>query len=191
MIIGVSGTIASGKGKISSLIRDKGFIHHSLSSEIRAIAKKRGIEINRVNLSKLGNDLRSEGKGESILALKVLEKISKEVAEGKKKFVVDGFRDPDEVNLFREHEFESGELRFVLLVADAPVETRFERLKKRGRHGDPTTFEEFKKIDDDEIADGGGQEIGKVVKMADYLIDNSKGLKELEEKVLGVLKELK
>ena len=67
MIMAITGPISSGKGKVAEMFRDKGFVHHSFSSEIRQVAKERGIEINRQNLSKLGHDLRKESPGKSII----------------------------------------------------------------------------------------------------------------------------
>ena len=60
---------------------------------------------------------------------------------------------------------------------------RFERLKKRRRHGDPETFSEFKDIDDKEKATGGGQEVGPCLERADFLLDNSGPVDELYEKL--------
>ena len=190
MIIAVTGPISSGKGKVAEFFRDKGFVHHSFSAEIRQMAKERGIDINRENLSKLGHDLRKESPGKSILGQRLLNKIEKEVVEGKKRFVLEGLRDADEVNIFRKHELEKPEMRFILIGVDAPQEVRFERMKSRGRHGEPETFEEFKKIDDKEWKGGQGQEVGKLMKMADYIVQNDGTLKELKEKVEEIAKEI-
>ncbi len=190
MIIGVTGTISSGKGKVAELFRDKGFKHHSFSAEIRQVAKERGIEINRKNLSKLGHDLRVESPKESILGKRLLDKIMKEIDNGEKNFVFEGLRDSDEVDIFREHELERPEQRFILIGVDAPQEVRFERMKKRGRQGEPENFSEFKEVDDHETHGDQGQEVGKTMKMSDYVIQNDEGLEELKEKVEGIAKEV-
>jgi len=190
MIIGVTGTISSGKGKVAEIFRDKGFRHHSFSSEIRQIAKERNIQINRKNLSKLGHDLRLESPHDSILGKRILDTILKEIDKGEKNFVIEGLRDPDEVNSLRKHERERPENKFILIGVDAPQEVRFERMKKRGRQGEPETFEEFKKIDDHETHGNQGQEVGKVMKMADYILKNDKGLEELKKMVEEIAKEI-
>jgi len=190
MIIGVTGPISSGKGKVAEFFRDKGFVHHSFSAEIRQIAKERGIEIKRKSLSRLGYDLRLESPGKSILGQRILDKIQKEVKQGKKRFVLEGIRDVDEIILFRNHELEKKAMRFVLIGVDAPQKVRFERMKSRRRHGDPQTFEEFKEIDDHEIRGDGGQEVSKCMAMADYIIQNDKGLDELKEKVEEIEEEI-
>lgn len=190
MIIAVTGPISSGKGKVAEFFRDKGFVHHSFSAEIRQVAKERGIEISRETLSKLGHDLRIESPDKSILGQRLLAKIEKEVAKGKKRFVLEGLRDADEVDLFRKHELEKPAMRFILIGVDAPQEVRFERMKSRGRHGEPETFEEFKKVDDTEWKGGHGQEVGKIMKMADYVIQNDGTLEDLQKKVEEIAKEI-
>lgn len=190
MIISITGTISSGKGKVAELFRDKGFKHHSFSAEIRQVAKERGIEINRKNLSKLGHDLRIESPKESILGKRLLDKILKEIDGGENNFVIEGLRDSDEVNIFRKHELERPEQRFILIGVDAPQEVRFERLKKRGRQGEPETFSEFNEVDDHETKGDQGQEVGKTMKMADYVIQNDEGLEELAQKVDEIAKEI-
>jgi len=190
MIICITGPISAGKGKVAEFFRDKGFTHHSFSAEIREVAKERGIDVTRLNLSKLGRDLRKESPKNSILASRILATIEKEARKGKKLFVIEGLRDVDEIKLFRKHELENKSMRFVLIGVDAPQKVRFERMKSRGRHGDPKTFATFKKIDDHEIKGGGGQEVGKCMKMADYIIMNDGSLAELKKKTDSVSKEL-
>jgi dephospho-CoA kinase len=190
MIIAVTGPISSGKGKVAEMFRDKGFTHHSFSAEIRQVAKERGIEVNRKNLSRLGHDLRVESPHRSILGQRLLDRIEKEADEGRKRFVIEGLRDADEIDLFRKHELEKQEMRFVLIGVDAPQDVRFERMRSRGRHGDPKTFKEFKEIDDHELKGGQGQEVEKCMKMADYMIQNDAGLDELKGKVDGIAKEI-
>lgn len=190
MIVGITGPICAGKGKAAEVFKELGFTHHSFSAEIRQIAKERGLEITRDSLSKLGGDLRKESPNHSILAERVLQQITRDMRHGKQNFVVDGLRDYDELFMFREREFENKDMRFILIGIDAPQELRYKRLRHRGREGDPKTFEEFKCIDDREIKGTGGQEVGKCMKMADYVFDNSGTIKELENKILEIIKEI-
>ena len=105
MIVVVTGTIASGKGKGADIIRDLGFEHHSFSREIRAVAKERGITCTRANLSRLGADLRKEKPDGSILGERVLDKIKK---HPDRDFVLDGMRDMEEVEELEAYEKETG-----------------------------------------------------------------------------------
>ncbi|MBI4739463.1 AAA family ATPase [Candidatus Woesearchaeota archaeon] len=190
MIIGITGPISSGKGKVAEFFMRKKFTHHSFSAEIREIAKERGIEINRKNLSKLGGDLRVESPKKSILGQRLLETIRKEVKLGKKRFVLEGIRDVSEIKLFQDYEKENKKMPFVLIGVNAPQKTRFERLRSRARQGDPKTFAAFKRIDDKETFGSGGQEVGKCMRVADYLINNDGTMEELERKIENIMKKM-
>ena len=168
MIIVVTGTIASGKGKAAEIIRDIGFEHHSFSLEIRAIAKERGISITRKNLSKLGLKLRKESPKKSLIAERLLKHISE---NPKKRYVLDGLRDLAEISSLKRFSKKTGH-KLILIAVHAPQDARFIRLQARKRHGDPKTFEEFKKIDDSEFIGGHGQDVGKCMKKADYILAN-------------------
>jgi dephospho-CoA kinase len=190
MIVGITGPISSGKGKVMEFFRDLGFKHHSFSAEIRQVAKERGIEVNRPNLSKLGADLQKESPKLSVLGSRVIRKINEDRKKGVHNFVVDGIRDFQELYLFRLHEMDNKDLRFILIGVDAPQELRYKRLRVRGRAGEPKTFEEFKKIDDKEWKGGGGQEVGRCMKMADYIIQNDGTIEELQEKAKEIADEI-
>lgn len=188
MIIGITGTISSGKGKIAELIRDRGFVHHSFSAEIREIAKERKIEVNRKNLEMLGGELIDE----NVLSKRIIAHIDKELKKNPgKNFVVEGMRHPKQINALREYEFENPNKRFILIGVDADPKIRFERLRHRKRRGDPETFDEFKTIDDKERRPGGGQEVDNCLAMADFIIENDGTVEELEAKVADVMRELR
>lgn len=179
VVIGITGTIASGKGYAATFFHEKGFEHHSASLAIRAIAKERKITINRANLSKLGSKLQKEDP------LAITKRVAKLIAGRKKYFVVDGIRTMKAVNFYKKH------FDFYLIGIDAPIETRFERVKSRGRKGDPKTLSDFKKIDKKEMAPGGGQEVGKCLKAANILIENCGSQKDFEKslrKSLSIIK---
>jgi len=74
MIIGLTGSLAAGKGVVSDFLKENGFDYLSLSNELREIAKERKIELTRENLQDLGNNLREES-GSGVLAEKILLKI--------------------------------------------------------------------------------------------------------------------
>ncbi|MBI5398061.1 AAA family ATPase [Candidatus Woesearchaeota archaeon] len=190
MIVGITGPISSGKGKVAEFFMRKGFTHHSFSAEIREIAKERSIKINRKNLSKLGADLREESPKKSILGQRLLETIKKEIKRGKKKFVLEGIRDVDEIKMFQDYEKENKKMPFVLIGVNAPQKTRFERLRSRARQGDTKTFAAFKRIDDKETLGSGGQEVGKCMRMVDYLIKNDGTTQELKRKVERIIKKM-
>ncbi|MBU0614836.1 MAG: dephospho-CoA kinase [Nanoarchaeota archaeon] len=176
MLIGLTGTMASGKGTVAEYLKNKGFEGYVFSDVIKEEARKRGLEITRENLQKTGDALRKEHKNEGILAKKLLLKIKSDKA------FVDGARNADEIHELRKRK------DFVLIAVDAPQKVRFERLKSRGRSGDPKTFEDFKKLDDLENKKlGGGQEINKCMALADHKIENTGDVKELIAKIEKIL----
>jgi len=131
MIIGVVGTNASGKDTAAEFISKKlVWPALSMSDELRAIARNRGLGTDRSTLQKLGNELREEHGGDYISRL-ILEKYSDN-------FVVSSIRNPQEIDPFRK----SG--RFVLVMVNADAKVRYDRAKSRMRSDeDMVSFEEF------------------------------------------------
>ena len=71
-VVGLVGYIASGKSTVSEHFIDRDFKYFKLSDAIRRECEKQGLEINRVNLQNVGNQLREQYSG-SVLAQKTLE----------------------------------------------------------------------------------------------------------------------
>ena len=179
MIIGLTGTICSGKGTVADYLKEKGFQYFSYSGLIREEAKKLGLSDTRESLQQLANDLRKK-KGEGILSINILERKSSDV------FIADGIRNTEEVRVLGK------EKDFFLIGIDAPQKLRFKRLLTRNRPGDPTTFEEFKRIDETENKGiASGQEINECLKMADFLITNDGTLEAVKDNVDQILSEIK
>src|SRR5687768_8684031 len=128
MIIGLTGKNASGKGEVANYLRERGFTSYSLSDVLRDQLKQRKKPITRDNLIWLGNKLRNE-EGPSVLADKILDQI-----EDDRHYVIDSFRNPEEVIAFRRTK------DFVLISVEASAQKRFERLRARNRSGDIKTF---------------------------------------------------
>ncbi len=184
MIIGLTGTLSSGKGTIAEFLKKKGFGYLSLSDELREEARRRKIELTRQNLQNLGNQLR-EAQGPGVLAKLVLEKINNYNLMDS---VVDGIRNPAEIKELRQLP------HFFLVAVDAPEKTRFERMKSRNRENDPKTFEEFRKVDARDKGKGekaSGQQVAKCFKLASVLIRNDKTVHELNSKSEQLLKKLR
>ncbi len=176
MIIGVSGTIASGKGIIADILREKGFVYLSLSDELRLLAKERGIEITRENLQNLGDEMRAkEGKG--FLAKLVSKRI---VENNYENVVVDGIRNPGEIEELKKMN------NFILISVDAAREIRFQRILERDREKDPRTWEEFILVDNRDRGIGQlstGQAVEECMKAANYKITNEGNFDEIRKKV--------
>ncbi len=183
MIIGLTGTLAAGKGTVAEFFKKKGFVYFSLSDELREKAKEVGVAVSRQNLQELGNKLRRE-KGEGVLAEIIKDKI---LHYDYINVIVDGLRNPAEIDVVKKL------TPFFLIAVDAPPEIRFERMKKRNRENDPQTWEDFLKLDEKDKGnneDESGQFVSKCMKEADFILVNNGNFHQLYEKLEVIYKEI-
>ena len=184
MIIGLTGTKASGKGEAAEFLKQQDFIYFSLSDFVREEATKRGLDNYSIkDLQDIGNDLR-EKYGLGVLAERAIEKI-KQNAE--KNFIIDGIRNPGEIEVLRRLK------NFYLISFDAPQEQRFKWLVSRDRKSDPKTWEEFLKMDTrDQGTDEKtvGQKVSECMAMADFHIINDSTIEALREKIKKIIKKV-
>jgi dCMP deaminase len=175
MIIGLTGTLASGKGALAQFLKEKGFAYFSFGDEIREIAKQNGIELTRKNLQDLGNKLRKELGGGAI-AERICGKIK---TGGYENAVVDSIRSPYEIEVLRKMS------DFFLVGVDAPWMIRFERIKNRNRESDPKTPEEFLAIEKRDMGeeDEMGQQVAKCMRLVDLRFNNDGSLEDTKKKV--------
>lgn len=183
MILGITGTLAAGKGTVAEYLIGKGFQYYSLSDELRLLLREKGAMPTRDNLTKAGNALR-EKYGPNFLAERIIKRLrgASSVASA----IVDGIRNTGELAALRELK------GFRLLAIDAPVDIRYERAKKRGSERDPKSFSEFMVHDKRELAGKGTeQQIADCMKQADFRIINDGDHKKLYKEVDRVLGEIK
>ena len=169
MIIGLTGSLAAGKGVVSDFLKEKGFVYLSLSDELREIARQRKIELTRENLQNLGNQMREEN-GSGVLAKLVSDKIKNQKYTNA---IVDGIRNPAEISELRKLK------NFFLVCVDAPQEIRFKRMQERNRESDPKIWEDFLKVDARDKGEGeseSGQGAGKCMEQADFNLINDGGV---------------
>jgi dCMP deaminase len=183
MLIGLTGRNASGKGEVARYLQKKSFYYYSLSDVIRDEIRARGLEPSRELLITIGNELRQK-YGASVLAERILAKI-----EDDKHYVIDSIRNPAEVDAFRAAK------HFKLIRIEAPPQVRFERILKRRRESDPSTFDQFIELENREAeGDDTSQNLVKVELMADYSLLNDAALEKLhpqiDELLLRLLKEI-
>ena len=183
MIIGLTGSLASGKGVVANFLKEKGFVYLSLSDELREIAKEQKVEINRENLQNLGNSMR-EKNGSGFLAELVVKKI---LNQEYKKAVVDGIRNPREIEVLRRIK------DFFLVAVDAPREIRFQRMLERNRESDPKLWDDFVLVDNRDKGIGEletGQGVADCIKLSDFTLINSGELEEIKDKVKNLYEEI-
>ena len=177
LIVLVAGMPGSGKSVVSRVARSMGLPVYVMGDVVREEAARRGIEPTPSNLNMLARRLREE-HGPTVIAERVAEKLRRGNPDSI--VVVDGVRSLDEVEVFRK----LGET--VIVAVHASPKTRFERLRRRGRPGDPQTWEEFRQRDLTELGFG----LGNVIALADYMLVNEGELREFEEQARRLLEKL-
>jgi dephospho-CoA kinase len=177
LIIGLTGRIASGKGVIADFLKEKGLNYTTVSSVVRKEAFELGLEITRTNLQNLGNSRREEF-GAGYWMKKIIETISPN-----ENYVIDGIRNPGEIDELKK--LASDNRKFYLIAIDSPFQERFRRMLNRAKLSDPKNLEEFIKIDERDFVESNplGQQVGKCMKQADYLINNSNSLEEFRKNI--------
>jgi dephospho-CoA kinase len=182
MIIGITGTKASGKSYVANYLKTKGFRYLSLSEVVRLEARKRYSVPTAIQLIDIGNGLRKK-YGPGVLAKKVSEKI------GEGDYVIDGIRNPAEAKYLRKN-FKD----FLLIAVDADQKIRYERTISRSREDSPKTFEEFLKIDERDLGKDEpkeGQKVCDTMAMADIKMMNNGTIEEMHHGMDKLLSKLK
>ncbi|MEM1535399.1 MAG: AAA family ATPase [Candidatus Pacearchaeota archaeon] len=141
LVIGIIGTIASGKGTVTSyLVKKHKFKRIVMGNLVRAIARSEGIAPTRENLHNLQARYRAKDPGYFIK--KAIAKIK---ASKHNKWVVDGLRNPEDAHLLKKA------FNAKIIFVDAPIALRWERARKRRRGKEKEiSLDEFKKIENEE-----------------------------------------
>ena len=92
-----------------------------------------------------------------------------EQGTGNDKVAVEGTRSLDEVNTFREA-FDA-----ILIATHSSPETRYQRLKNRGRSDDPPNRQVFRQRDNRELGFG----VGNAIAMSNYVLPNEEAVADL------------
>ena len=177
IIIGLVGEFASGKSSASEYLHKKYKAKiFKFSDPLSDILRRVNEKIIRENQAAIADSLRKIF-GEDILS----QVLMKDAAKTKNEIiVVDGFRKMGELNFFRKLD------NFFLISIAASLETRYQRIIKRGEKEDEKnkSFQSFVK-DHKLKAD---TDIIKVGKKADYIVDNSGTKNELYKQIDKILK---
>jgi dephospho-CoA kinase len=184
MIIGITGTMASGKGTVSKYLEaEYGFKHLSVRNYLmkELIRRENSIlreeEVRRDDMVELANELRSKHGPDFIV-----EELYKQ-ALNYPNSVIESIRSVGEVLALREKP------DFFLLATDAPLEIRYERARERNGITDSVSFEEFigeekREMDSEDI---NKQNLRECILLANEVIINDGGIQDLKEKVSIVL----
>ncbi|MCK4539637.1 hypothetical protein KAU09_00610 [Candidatus Parcubacteria bacterium] len=180
-IIGIIGEQAGGKGAAADIIRKHfGGSRLTVSSILRRTLDSLYLDSTRDSLVNLGIILK-KGFGNDILMKAMLKEVENEDTD---LVIVDGFRMPGDPDVFKE----AYNGNFYLIYVTAGQKIRYERSVKRDEKvgESDAAFEEFAAKEDLETE----KYISEVGKTADFKIENNGNEKELEKKILQVMKKI-
>ncbi len=179
LLVGLPG---SGKDAAAGLIsREFGHFPIRMSDLVRLEVEKSGLEVTRETLRDVGSALRSR-MGPAAVAKMVLERIRSLEGEGVERFVVNGIRNPEEVDEFRAALGDEA----VVVGLVAPRRARFLRLLGRGREGfDPASWAKFVAEDREEIE---RFNLGNALALADVFVNNDSDVETFRERLFRAVR---
>ena len=177
MIIGLTGTIASGKSLVADLLKDKGFSYLSLSDEVRTILTYNQTPSNESNLHDWEQSLK-EKNGFDFLAKRIVEKIRLMDCGN---IIIDNIKNSTEAEYLK-----SSLKNFFLVGVDAPQELRYNRMKLKNIDKSSLDWLDFLKLDEISMGfdkESSGHGIAECMKLVSCVLINDKSLDETKEKV--------
>lgn len=175
-VVATTGMPGSGKSLAIEVAEELGFAVVSMGDIVREETRKRGLPADTESFGKVASEVREE-EGEGAWAWPTAERVASLDAEG---VLVDGMRNLEELEILRD---ELDEDVLVVAVLASP-ETRYERMKERGRAEDAEDEETLHERDLRELGYG----LGDIIAMADIYVDNegdAAGTKATLRAVLG------
>lgn len=175
-IIGIVGTIGSGKDTVGEYISKKLAIPSlQISQPLKDIAKERGVEPTRENIIQIGSQLVKENGAGFLLKL-LIDKVQKDL------MIVTGIRVVEVIEYAREN------YNLILLAITAEPEIRFKRCVERNKLGEAKTLEEFIENEQKENSPPNAQRLFECLTLADYTISNNDDTDTLFKEVDEFLK---
>jgi dephospho-CoA kinase len=177
MIIGIAGTIGSGKGTVVEYLKSKGFTQYSSSKLLGELVEKEGNPKTRDFLSPMATRLQEEYPG-GVVEKNYREKFLQEKPEHA---IFESIHRQTEADFLRS-------VGGQIICVDADLEVRYSRTKLRNEgEKDRNDFEDFKeqsRIEDDGGGDAGrDNNIRAVINSADTVIMNNGTLEELHAQI--------
>jgi dephospho-CoA kinase len=173
-LIGVVGLPGSCKSEFSRCAAELGIPVLVMGDVIRRVAAERGIAPDDAALGRISGELR-EAHGRGAIARLMLPAIHD---LGAPVVLIDGIRSDAEVE-----EFRSAFPGFTLIGVSSPFETRWRRLRRRGRSDDITDAEALRRRDERELGWG----LGAALAQAERTVQNEGSLSAYCAEVRSVL----
>lgn len=174
-IVVIAGMPGAGKSIVAKAARDLGLPVYNMGDIVREETLKMFGVITPETMRETSRLVRLK-HGKTYVAEKTIQRIREEDGV----VVIDGTRSLDEVEVFRK----KGEV--IILAVHASPKTRFKRLLRRGRAGDPRNWDDFVKRDMTELRFG----LGDVIALADYMLVNESTIDDLYRSSKRVLEGL-
>lgn len=182
IIIGITGTIGSGKGTIVDyLVQKCGFCHYSVRNYLLEIIRKTGLPENRDSMTWVGNALRA-ANSPSFIA----DELYKKAVQQGKNAIIESIRTEGEVEALRRKP------HFHLFAVDAEARTRYGRVHLRNSETDHIDYETFLANEAREFSstDVHKQNLGRCIELADFVFNNDGSMEELYAQVDKVMAEI-
>lgn len=182
MIIGLTGTLAAGKGVVSEILIKKGFNHYSVREFLIKEIIRRGMIVNRDSMVIVANDLRRRFSSGHIA-----EELYGEAKRKGGDSIIESIRAVGEVETLRN----KGD--FILIAVDADQRLRYDRIVSRQSVTDKISYEEFVANENREMVsdEPAKQSIARVMEMADFKIINNGTIEEVERDVEQILERIR
>ncbi len=170
MIIGITGTLAAGKGAIVEYLESKGFKHFSVRAYLMKLVKERKLPANRDSLVAVANELR-ENNSPSFIA----EELYLEAKAAGGDVIIESIRTEGEVRALK------SKGKFYLLAIDADPKIRYDRAVGRASETDSVSFETFVENEEREWTntDPTKGNLRRCIELSDYQFTNNGSLEEL------------
>lgn len=184
MIIGITGTIGSGKGTVVEYLREKkNFLHYSISGDILTkILEERGEVVDRDGMNRVANELRAQNPAGPIGIA-----YERYLADGgDQDVIIEALHSVPEVAFIQS-------VGGVVLGVDADPNIRYDRINVRGSVKDNVTREEFmlqQKREEEGSDDPNTSNLFGTLKSADYIITNDGTLEELHMQIDEALQKI-
>jgi dephospho-CoA kinase len=165
IIIGITGTLGAGKGTIVEyLVEKKEFIHYSVRAYLLEKIREQGLEENRDNMFRLGNELRA-----SYSSSYIIDQLYNRAMVTQKNCVIESLRTPGEIDSLRKKG------HFYLLAVDANPDIRYQRILLRQSETDRVSRKTFFENEEREMnsIDLNKQNLKKCIEMADCVLLNN------------------
>lgn len=180
-IFGAVGRIGSGKDAAVEYLGDKYNLPSiSVGDMVREMAKDKGISLARENLAQLASES-IQKHGNEFFIKRVIARIRE---KGWRRAGVTGIRTPAEIRYLK-HEIGENFVLFHVYIENP--ETRYKRLARRGREGDPQSYADFLEQDRKEEEKF---HIEQAASLADYSLDNSGTLEDLHLQIDEIVQRL-